>query len=149
MTNVLWRAIALAGLVAVGLPARADDTIAIKSPYSDKFLVPDARQVRLSVTLDDKGNGSGTLTLDPNIHDEFGSTCIAITDIPVRVRLVQADGRDAKDRRLYELKRVGEEGKVDEGGERWLLVRPLKAGTPQLLIFVGEGGKFHDVLTLE
>jgi hypothetical protein len=149
MTNVLWRAVAVAVLTAVGLPARADDTIALKSAYSDKALVAEARQVRLSVKLDDKGNGSGTLTLDPNIHDQFGVTQIAITEIPVRVRTVQDDGRDAKGRRLYELKPIGDEGKVKEDGKHWFLVRPLKAGTPSLLIFADERGKLQDVLTVE
>ena len=153
MMNVLRRTLALAGLVAVGPPARADDksaeTLTLKSTYSDKKVVSDARQVRLSVKIDDKGNGSGTLTLDPNLHNDLGSTQIATTQIPVRVRVVLDDGRDAKGRRLYELKRVGDEGKVDEGGERWFLVRPLKTTVPAMLIFADDAGKFREVLTLE
>jgi hypothetical protein len=153
MMNVLWRTLAMAGLLAIGLPARADDksaeALTLKSAYSDKKVISDARQVRLSVKLDDKGNGSGTLTLDPNLHNDLGSTQIAITEIPVRVRVVQDDGRDAKGRRLYELKRVVEEGKVDERGEHWFLIRPLKTTAPAMLIFADDAGRFREVLTLE
>ena len=153
MMNVLWRTLAMAGLLAIGLPARADDksaeALTLKSVYSDQKVVSDARQVRLSMKLDDKGNGSGTLTLDPNLHDQFGATQIAITEVPVRVRLTRDDGRDAKGRRLYELRPVGAEGKIDEDGDHWMLVRPLKAGSSSLLIFADKSGKFQDILTLE
>lgn len=157
MSNVLSRGVmptaALVCLLAAQLQGRADhrqpDKLTLQSGYSRSVLVDWARQVSLSVVLDEKEGGSGTLTFDPNIHDEWGSTCIAIQDIPVRVRLVQDDGRAAKGRRLYELKPVGEEGRVSEGGEHWFLVRPEKAGLPCWLVFADKGGKFGDVLMLE
>lgn len=143
---------ALAGLAAVETSVRADgpaETITLKSDYSRDWLVDRARQVHLSMTLDKTGSGSGTLTFDPNIHDEWGSTCIAIHEVRVRVRLICDDARDAKGRRLYELRPVGEEGRVMEDGERWLLVRPLKAGAPCSLVFADKDGKVRDVLLLE
>jgi hypothetical protein len=128
---------------------RASENLALKSTYSKEMLVSGARQVHLSLKLDEKGNGSGTLTFDPNIHDEFGSTCIAINDVPVQVRLVLEDGSAAKGRRVYELKPTGNEGKVDDGREHWLLIRPLKAGAPAALVFVDKDGKVQDVLVVE
>jgi hypothetical protein len=132
---------------------RADDKpsekLDLKSGYTGKVLVDGARRVVLSVTLDDKGGGSGTLTLNPNIVAGGRSTLIAVRDIPVRLRLVQDEGQAGKGRRLYELQRTGPEGKVEEGGERWFLVRPLKAGAPCWLVFADKDGKFQDILMLE
>lgn len=142
----------LAGLAAVETSVRADgpsETITLKSGYSPDWLVDHARQVHLSMTLNKTGSGSGTLTFDPNIHDEWGSTCIAIHEVRVQVRLIGDDGRDAKGRRLYELRPVGEEGKVVQDGERWFLVRPLKAGAPCSLVFADKDGKVQDILVVE
>ena len=68
-------AVALAALLTVEPPARAclpppPEELALKSEYSRDWLVPGARRVSLSLTLDPSGTGSGTLTLDPNIQDE-------------------------------------------------------------------------------
>jgi len=153
--NVLWRAgvlVVLTGVLGgsgIWAEGRTGEQFELKSAYSKDPLVSGARQVHLTITLDDKGNGSGTLTLDPNIHDEFGSTCIAINNVPVQVRLVRDEGSAAKGRRIYELKRTGDEGKVEEGREHWLLIRPLKTGTPAALVFVDKDGKVQDVLMVE
>jgi len=157
MRNVLTRTgILIAPLVTFAIVetrVRADapssDTVTLKSGYSREWLVDRARQVHLTVTLDKTGSGSGTLTFDPNVHDEWGSTCIAIHEVRVRVRLVSDDSRDAKGRRLYELRPIGEEGTVKEDGERWFLVRPLKAEAPGSLVFADKDGKVRDVLVLE
>jgi hypothetical protein len=156
MSNVLWRTGLLALLAGVGggeFRGRAEDRPAdqftLKSGYSGKWLAGGARRVHLTVTLDEKGNGSGTLTLDPNIYEGTKATQIAIHKIAVRVRLAHDEEAAAKGRRLYELRRSGDEGKVDETGEHWLLVRPLKAGAPVWLVFADRDGKVQDVLMLE
>jgi hypothetical protein len=156
MSNVLSpTAVLVAGLAAfaaVEARVRAEapaETLTLKSGHSREWLVPGARQVHLSITLGQTGSGSGTLTLDPNIHDEWGSTCIAIHEVRVRVRLVQDDRRDAKGRRLYELMPVGDEDQPDATGDRWLLVRPAKAGAPCSLVFTDKDGKMQDVVMLE
>jgi hypothetical protein len=157
MSNILSRGVVPAPLLVcfavIASQVRAGDkspeTLTLKSGYSGKVLVDGARRVSLSVTLDEKGDGSGTLTLDPNIRDGARSTTIAIRDIPVRVRLVPDEGQAGKGRRLYELRRTGPEGKAEEGGERWFLAGPLKGGTPCWLVFADKDGKFQDILVLE
>jgi hypothetical protein len=156
MSNVLsptaFLLVGLAAFAAVETRVRAEappETLTLKSGYSRGWLVAGARQLHLSVTLDPTGSGTGTLTFDPNIHDEWGSTCIATREIQVRVRLVPDDAREAKGRRLYELTPVGDEGKVQGDGDRWLLVRPVKAGVPCWLVLPDKDGKVHDVLVLE
>ena len=76
MSNVLWRMGVLVLLVGVGggdLRVRAEDrpedSLTLKSGYSGKWLAGGARRVHLTVTLDRKGDGSGTLTLDPNVYE--------------------------------------------------------------------------------
>jgi hypothetical protein len=154
MSNILSRGVLLAALVglAAGQPRSSaceppGEELTLKSAYSAKPMVDRARQVRLVLTLDAAGNGSGTLTLDPNIIDELGSTCIALDEIPVHVRLIADDEATAKGRRVYELKRVEEEGR--EGLGQWLLIRPLKAGAPLSLVFVEKDGKVRDVVMVE
>src|SRR5262245_60969385 len=157
MPNIVSRggvlAAALVCLVAYELRVCADDKppekLSLKSGYSGKMLVDGARRVSLSVTLDAKGGGSGTLTLDPNIRDGARSTTIAVREIPIRAQLVRDEEQAAKGRRLYELKRTGPEGKVDESGERWFLVRPLKEGRARWLLFADKDGRFQDILVLE
>lgn len=157
MQNTLSRtgvlAAVLACLAAIEPRVRADDTpaemLTLKSGYSGKVLVAGARRIGLSVTLDEKGDGSGTLMFDPNIVDGLRSTTIAIKTIPVRIRLIRDEEHAARGRRLYELVMTGPEGKVVEGGERWLLVRPLKKDGPYSLIFEDKNGKVQDVLVLE
>ena len=157
MSNILARggvlATALICLVVIELQLRAGykppEKLALKSGYSGKVLVGGARRVSLSVVLDEKGGGSGILTLDPNIWDGERSTAIAIREIPIRLRLAQDEGQAGKGRRLYELKRAGPEGQAEEGGERWFLVRPLKEGMPYWLVFADKDGKFQDILVLE
>ena len=157
MSNVISRrgllAAALGGVASLGLPARAkerpSETIHLKSGYSGKWLVSGARRVSLSVTLRATGNGSGTLTLDPNIYDRGMATQIAIHEISVRVELVHDDEQSAKGRRLYELKKTGLDGKVEAGDEHWFLVKPIKEGMPCWLLFADRDGKFEEVLILE
>jgi hypothetical protein len=142
----------LAGFAAVetraGASAPPSETLSLKSGYSRDWLTDRARQVHLTMTLDKTGSGSGTLTFDPNIHDEWDSTCIAIREARVRVRLVSDDAA-AKGRRLYELTPVSDEARTDGTGDRWLLVRPLKADAPCSLVFADKDGKVRDVLVLE
>src|SRR4051812_12602008 len=154
MSNILCRAGVLVVLVGLaGGAARAKDhsteKLTLKSAYSSKVLASGARQVRLSLTLDEKGTGFGTLTLDPNIINEFGSTDIAIQEIQVRATLVSDENAAAKGRRMYELRPTGEEGLVQKGCEYWFLVRPLKTGEPSWLLFADKDGKVQDVLMVE
>lgn len=157
MSTVLSRAVvlvaALAGLVLVEGPVRAEDKppqkLTLKSGYSGKPLVDGARRVRLSVSLDESGNGSGVLTFDPNVVDGKRSTAAAVREIPVQIQLTRDEEQTTKGRRLYELKKTGPEGKVEEGDHRWFLVKPLKEGTPCWLVIADKDGKVQDVLVLE
>jgi hypothetical protein len=135
-------------LVVVLPGTKEPEELALKSNYSPTFLVDGARQVRLKATLDPKGNGNGTLALDPNIVDEWGSTCIAIQEYSVSIKLVESKEQSAKGRRLYEIRVKGDEG-MPEGQPRWLLIRPVVGGTPTLLVFLDDKGKFQDVLALQ
>jgi hypothetical protein len=150
-TGVL--AAALASFVLVDPPSRAEDKRAeelnLTSRYTGKVLVDGARSVSLSVKLDGKGGGSGTLRFDPNIYDRETATQIAIKRVSVQVEVVEDTEYESKGRRVYELKLKGEEGRVETGDERWLLVRPLKDGVPCSLIFVDKDGKVRDILMLE
>src|SRR5262245_40725261 len=136
MPNIVLRRIVmaatLASLVAVELRAQADDKpsekLTLKSGYSGKMLVEGGRKVSLSVALDGKGNGSGTLRLDPNIHEGNTSTQIAIHEISIQLRLIPDEGQAAKGRRLYELRKVVMDdslGRAKVEPVRWLLVRPV------------------------
>jgi hypothetical protein len=154
MSNVLSRGVlvaALVGLLAIEPRSKAceppGEQLSLKSAYSAKPMIDRARQIRLALQLDATGSGSGTLTLDPNIIDELGSTCIALDETPVHVRLIADDEATAKGRRVYELKRVEEEGR--EGLGQWLLIRPLKAGAPSSLVFVEKDGKIRDAVMVE
>jgi len=73
MSSAVVLAAALLGLAAVEFQVRADDRqpekLTLQSGYSGEVLIAGARRVSLSVVLDRKGCGSGTLTLDPNIHE--------------------------------------------------------------------------------
>jgi hypothetical protein len=134
------------------LPVAADapklDVLNISSAYSGKYLVQGARKVNLSLFLGKDGNGSGTLFLDPNFTNGFMSTCMAGETYSVQAQLVQSDEQAAKGGRLYELKLKGDEGKVEKK-PRWFLIRPIKEGSPSLLVFADENGKFTDVLTMQ
>jgi hypothetical protein len=154
MFNFLSRGVLVAALVGLlaSEPRSAaceppGEQLSLKSAYSARPMINGARQVRLLLKLDAAGNGSGTLTLDPNITDGLRSTCIAFDESPVRVRPLADDEATAKGRRVYELKRVEEEGR--EGLGQWLLIRPLKAGAPSSLVFVEKDGKVRDVVMVE
>jgi hypothetical protein len=138
-------AVALAGVVDAGFVSRCDhpQRLHLKSAYSPKPFLDGARQIHLNVTIDDKGNGRGVLTFDPNIHDKTGSTQIALREVPIKVRLL--DEQDGKGRRLYELTSL----EAKKGGERWVLVRPLRGGTPSWLVFTEMGGEFRDAVPVE
>jgi hypothetical protein len=157
MSNILSRrsvlAAALGGVVATTLRVRADGKqlgkLNLASGYSGKILVDGARRVFLSATRDEKGEGSGTLTFDPNITDGIRSTTIGIRSIPIRLQLVRDEERITKGRRLYELTRTGAKDEGEIGGERWFLIQPLKEGAPHWLVFADKDGKFLDTLMLE
>ncbi|HKA08583.1 MAG TPA: hypothetical protein VKD71_15095 [Gemmataceae bacterium] len=150
-TGVL--AAALASFVLVDGPGRAEDKrgqeLNLMSRYAGNVLVDGARRVSLSVTLDGKGGGSGTLTFDPNIYEGETATCIAVKYFKVRVEAVADAENETKGRRVYELKQTGPEGKVETGDERWFLVRPIKGGADCWLVFADKDGKFRDILMLE
>lgn len=117
--------------------------LALKSEYNQKPILDGARQIHLTVTLDDKGTGTGVLTFDPNIKHKGGSTEIALREIPVRVQL--RDEQDGKGRRLYDVSNMQEPAKSD----RWVLVRPLKGGSPSYLMIFDTNGKFRDAVLVE
>lgn len=124
----------------------------LESAYSGEVLLAGARRISLSLRLDldNEGSGSGTLKLDPNTHFPVGgSTAMAIREIPVKLQAVKDEGQAAKGRRLFELKEVGPDGNVKEGGERWFLVRPAERRGAWWLILADRDGKFQDLLVLD
>jgi hypothetical protein len=116
--------------------------ISLSSGYSRIGLLGGRfHSLQLSVTLDVKGEGKGTLTLDPNLAtvDVFGD----ITDIteiavhPRAVTLAEVNVKDPAGRRVYEIK-----------GENLFLVIPA-TGTTYRLIRRDEDGKNREVILLE
>jgi hypothetical protein len=158
MSNVVLRTgvLVLACLVAVEFRVKAAEKKAeelnLRSEYSDAPLLKGGREVGLAVTLNEKGGGSGILTLDPNIQREDKNGIISKTLLPdavisVQLKLIQDKAETAKGRRLYELREV-ENGKVDTGRVRWYLAVPLKEGAPCWLMSADENGKFQDIVML-
>jgi hypothetical protein len=151
---ILVTTLACVGFISDNLRAdrRPQETLDLASAYTGRVLVDGARRVSLSLTLDDKGNGSGVLGLDPNVRDGDTSTAAAVLSIPVRVRLVRDEEQVAKGRQLYELSWAprgdGPEGAGPGPGGRWFLVKSLQKGAPCWLVFTGEDGVVQDVLTL-
>lgn len=138
-------AVSLAGFVDTGFVSRCDhpQRLDLKSAYTGKVIIDGARQVHLKITIDDKGKGTGVLTFDPNMHDKLRSTEIALREIPVLVQL--RDEQDEKGRRLYDLSNTQEPAK----GDRWMLVRPLKGGSPSWLMIFDKNGQFRDAVLVE
>jgi len=163
MLNIVSRSsalvVALMGLAFADLQAcpeiKPAEKLTLKSHYTGKVLVDGARRVTLTLTLDSKTGGSGTLTFDPNTYFKNGSaTQIAIHTIAIRADLVPNEDHAAKGRRLYELRRDevdflgGRSGLIAEP-VRWYLAIPEKPGTPSWLILADEKGKFHDIIVIE
>jgi hypothetical protein len=121
--------------------------IELKSKYHGDKPVDGGRTILVSVTVDEKGNGSGTITFDPNFVTKFGTTEIGYYPTPIKVRL--RDEHDAKGRRIYELTPTGSKDGGDERAERWLLIRPLVEGTPSMLVFTDKNGQFRDVVMVQ
>ena len=146
MLNVLTATTVCLVIVLPG--TKEPEEVTLKSSYSPTILVDGARQLRLKVTIDPKGRGTGMLELDPNIIDEWGSTCIAVQEYSVSIKLVESKEQSAKGRRLYEIRVKGDEG-MPEGQPRWYLIRPVVGNSPTLLVFVDDKGTFQDVLSLQ
>ena len=152
MSNIVLRtsalAVALTGLALVDLKAcpeiKPAEKLTLKSRYTGKVIVDGARQVTLSVTLDEKGGGLGSLTFDPNIYENGTATQIAIHKYLIRMQPVRDEEYAAKGRRLYELKReiledsLGKDRLKDEP-VRWFLVIPEKPGTPSWFVLADQG----------
>jgi hypothetical protein len=136
------------GCLPVTDPVKPPEELTLKSSYSRKALVDGARQIRVNLKIDEKGNGTGTIELDPNSIEEWGSTCMAIQTLSVQVQLVDGDSQTAKGRRLYALK----ETRLDErlrNQPKFYLIRPTQAGASMMLVFVDDAGKFRDVVELK
>ena len=136
------------GCLPVTDPVKPPEELTLKSSSSRKILVDGARQIRVHLKLDDKGNGTGSIDLDPNFIDEWGSTCIAIQTIAVQVQLVDEDAQTAKGRRLYALKEVSLDERL-RNHPKFYLIRPTQAGAPMMLVFVDDAGKFRDVVEVK
>jgi hypothetical protein len=136
------------GAFAFQASAASESSETLKSGYSGKVLADGARRITLEVKWDEKGHGSGSLTLDPNITNGMFSTCMAFQSYSVQLQLISDDDYSTKGRRLYALKEMGPEGNVGKD-VRWYLMRPTKIGEPSWLIFVDKNGKTQDVVVVE
>jgi hypothetical protein len=157
---VLWMS-ALAAIFAPLFHSAADRSekrpatpLTLKSRYSGEIIADGARRVTLTVTLDDKGEGSGTLSFDPNTYDAHGATQIAIHHVQVRLHQVKDAAHAAKGRRLYEIKREGRDEWLPTCGEvivpaRWFLVLPEKKDNTSWLVLTDTAGKFQDIIVME
>jgi hypothetical protein len=162
MSNIVLRtsalAVALTGLALADLKAcpeiKPAEKLTLKSHYTGKVIVDGARQIFLTVTMDSKKGGSGTLTFDPNIYENGTATQIAIHNIAIRMELVPNEDHAAKGRRLYALKRDGVDdflgrARLQEEPARWFLAIPEEDGMPAWLILADHDGKFQDIIVLE
>ena len=157
---VLWMSALAAVFVPLFSPTADRDAkrpaapLTLKSRYSGEIIADGARRVALTVMLDGKGGGSGTLSFDPNIYDANGATQIAIHQVAVRLNQVQDAAHAAKGRRLYEIKRDGRDEWFRKCGEvlepaRWFLVLPEKKDHPSWLVITDTAGKFQDIIVMD
>jgi hypothetical protein len=143
---------AFAAVIGPGVRGADDkDTgtkLSLSSGYGYGLLWNKARSVRLSATLDGKGGGKGTLSLDPNFEkfNQFGDVT-SFTEIDIQELLVTLEEVKVKDppkggRRLYEIKGHGLDNRL-------FLVVPAKGGTSYRLVSADKEGKGQAVLLLE
>ncbi len=122
--------------------------LSLSSGYGYGLLWDKARSVHLSATLDDKGEGKGTLALDPNLKgfDQFGdmtsTTQIAVRELQVTFEEVKGKNQPKDGRRLYEIKGHGLDNRL-------FLVVPAKGGTTYRIVSADKEGKGQAVLLLE
>jgi hypothetical protein len=106
-----------------------------------------ARSVHLSATLDDKGGGKGTLSLDPNLKvfdlfgEMIGTTEMAVRELPVTLEEVKVKDPPRGGRRLYEIKGHGL-------ANRLFLVLPAEGTATYRLVSADKDGKAREVLLL-
>jgi hypothetical protein len=123
--------------------------LALSSGYGHGLPGTRARSVHLSVTLHDKGEGKGTLNLDPNSLgiDQFGDSTGKSTLLPPQALKVTLEEVKFKDqpkggRRLFEVKGHGLDNRL-------FLAIPRKGSTTYRLVTVDKEGNGLDVLLLE
>ena len=122
--------------------------LSLSSGYGQGLPGARARSVHLSATLDDKGGGKGTLSLDPNRKEfnQFGdvtsSTEIDFQELSVTLEEVKGKDQPKGGQRLYEIQGHGL-------GNRLFLVVPAKGGTTYRLVSADKEGKGQAVLLLE
>jgi hypothetical protein len=148
---VLASAAASVGVLGPGVRgADGKDTgtrLSLSSGYGHGLL--GWRSVHLSATLDGKGGGEGTLSLDPNFKefDWFGdftgiSTAMRGRELRVTFEEVKAEDRLKGGRRLYEIEGHGLDNRL-------FLVVPAQGGTTYRIVRADKGGRPQEVLLLE
>jgi hypothetical protein len=147
--------VSIASLVATFAPSLrgADDKeagtkLSLSSGYGYGFLWDEARSVHFTATLDNRGGGKGTLSLDPN-HKEFNqfgdvtsSTDLELRELPVTLEKVEVKDQPKGGQRLYEIK-------GDGLGNRLFLVVPAKGGTTYRIVGADKERKGQATLLLE
>jgi hypothetical protein len=139
--------------IAPGVRAAGDrgtgTQLSLSSGYGGyRLLGGKAHSVHLSVTLDGKGGGKGTLSLDPNskVFDPFGvmigSTEIAVWDVPVTLEEVKVKDQPRGGPRSYEIQGHGL-------AKRLFLVLPAGGTATYRLVSADRNGSAGEVLLLE
>lgn len=156
MKTFLFCGLAALALALVPPAARADVnclrksvTFDLRSAYTGEVIIDSARRVYLTVAVNGSGDGSGTLTFDPNTVKGIMCTAVAVTPIRVKVELVKDEKYTVKGRRVYKLTRDDGEGERAKGEGHWLLVVPTNGGSAGSLVFLDQKGKFRDSIALE
>jgi hypothetical protein len=139
--------------IAPGVRAAGDKDrgtqLSLSSGYGGyRLLGGKARSVHLSATLDDKGGGKGTLSLDPNLKvfdlfgEMIGTTDMAVRELPVTLEEVKVKDPPRGGRRLYEIKGHGLTNRL-------FLVLPAEGTATYRLVSADKDGKAPEVHLLE
>jgi hypothetical protein len=143
---------AIGGVAALAVPSLAfgckPKTLTLKSRYTGERVFDGARRVTLSVTWREAHNGEGLLILDPNISDDFRSTCIAIDEVPVEIKHLYDTQPLRNAKRYYELKERGADRKLKAGGRCWQLDQLLEANPTYVLKSIDKGGNVTATIEL-
>jgi hypothetical protein len=123
--------------------------LSLSSGYGGYWLLGGkARSIHLSATLDGKGGGKGTLSLDPNLKEfdlfgkMIGTTEMAVRELPVTLEEVKVKDQPKGGRKLYEIRGHGL-------ANRLFLVLPAEGTTTYRLVGADKDGEAREVLLLE